>query len=534
MSIYILTAAAIVLVCLVLTKVSGKVGVPTLALFIVLGMAFGSDGLVKIHFDDFVISERICTVALIFIIFYGGFGTRWQQAKPIAVKATALSTLGVVLTAGMTGAFCHYVLHFAFWESMLVGAVISSTDAASVFSILRSKKLNLKHGTASLLEVESGSNDPCSYMLTFIVLSVMNGHFEGASLGLMIVQQVVMGVAVGGATGLATTYALRRFDFSAEGGDALLVFGMALVAYAGADATGGNGLLSVYITGIVLGNQPIQNKKKLVHFFDGMTSLMQIVLFFLLGLLSFPSQLPQVCLPALGIALFLTFIARPLAIFLILSPFRCPLNQQLLVSWTGLRGAASIVFAIMATVNPAAMQNDVFHITFFIVLFSIITQGSLIPFAAKALNMIDANANVMKTFSDYSDEIPVQFVQFTISQGHPWANRTIREIPRIPDLLLVMILRNGDRILPGGNVSVLVGDVIVLTATSVDTNAHFMLTEMTVEANNEWINRSLEQISMDKDSLIVAVQRGDMVFIPDGRTVIMENDLLILSKAEQL
>lgn len=532
MSIYILTAAAIVLVCLLLDKFSGKAGVPKLALFIVLGMAFGSDGLLQIHFDDFVVSEQLCTVALIFIIFYGGFGTSWQQAKSIAVKATLLSTLGVVLTAGMTGAFCHFIIGFSFWESMLIGAVISSTDAASVFSILRSKKLNLKHGTASLLEVESGSNDPCSYMLTFIVLSVMNGNFESDRLLLMVARQVLLGVVFGGVAGLASTYALRRLNLSAEGGDAILVFGMALVAYAGADAMGGNGYLSVYIMGIVLGNQLIQDKKKLVHFFDGITGLMQIMLFFLLGLLSFPSQLPQIFLPALGIALFLTFIARPLAVFMILTPFKCPFNQQILVSWTGLRGAASIVFAIMATVNSAYTQNDVFHITFLIVLFSIITQGSLIPFAAQKLNMIDAHANVMKTFNDYSDEIPVQFVQFSIMKGHPWTNRVIREIPRIPDLLLVMILRNGERVLPRGDVEVLEGDVIVLTAMPVDTANNFMLTEMPVEANNEWLNQPLQYISMDKNSLIIAVRREDTVFIPDGKTVVREGDVLIISKAE--
>lgn len=534
MSIFILTVAAIVLVCLLLTKVSGKAGVPTLALFIVLGMAFGSDGLLKIHFDDFVISEQICSVALIFIIFYGGFGTRWQQAKPIAVKAAVLSTVGVVLTAGLTGAFCLYVLGFSFWESMLIGAVISSTDAASVFSILRSKKLNLKHGTASLLEVESGSNDPFSYMLTFVVLSAMNGNFESDRLLLMVAQQVILGAALGGAAGLVSAYALRRFNLSAEGGDTILVFGMTLVAYAGADAAGGNGYLSVYIMGIILGNQSIQNKKTLVHFFDGLTGLMQIMLFFLLGLLAFPSQLPQVFLPALGIALFLTFIARPLAVFVLLTPFKCPFNQQLLVSWTGLRGAASIVFAIMATVNPAYTQNDVFHITFFIVLFSIITQGSLIPFAAKKMNMIDDHANVMKTFSDYSDEIPVQFVQFTIGRGHPWAGKAIREIPRLPDLLLVMILRNDSRILPRGDVSVLEGDVIVLTAMSVNTTNQFLLSEIRIEAHNEWINRPLQHISMDNNSLVIAVQRGDTVFIPDGKTVIMENDMLIISKVDDV
>lgn len=532
MSEYILIAAAVLLVCLLLDKISMKAGVPTLVLFILLGMAFGSDGLLKIPFDDFAVAERVCSVALIFIIFYGGFGTSWKHAKPIVLKASLLSTLGVVLTAAMTGAFCHHVLNFSFWESMLIGAVISSTDAASVFSILRSKKLNLKYNTASLLEVESGSNDPCSYMLTFVVLAIMNGNFAGDRLALMIAQQLVLGIGFGVAAGFGTAWALRHGKLSSEGGDAILVFGMALVAYAGADYIGGNGYLSVYIAGIILGNQPIKSKKTLVHFFDGVTNLMQITLFFLLGLLSFPSQLAQIYLPALGIALFITFIARPLAIFALLSPFKCPLHQQLLVSWTGLRGAASIVFAIMATVNPAYMHNDVFHITFFIVIFSILTQGSLIPFFAKKLHMIDDNANVMKTFSDYSDETPMQFVQFAITGEHPWVNRKIKDITRIPDLLLVMILRGGSRVLPRGDVTILEGDVIVLTSMSVSAEDSLQLTEMEMEAGHAWLRQSLENIPLGKDSLVIAVQRGDTFFIPDGKTVLWEKDVLVISKTD--
>lgn len=541
MSGFILAVAAVVMLCLLLNKLSGKVGVPTLALFILLGMLFGSDGLLKIPFDNFVVAERVCSIALIFIIFYGGFGTSWRQARPVVVEAALLSSLGVALTAALVGVFCHYALGFSFWESMLVGAVISSTDAASVFSILRSKKLNLKYGTASLLEVESGSNDPFSYMLTFVVLAVMNGKFEGEGLLLMVTQQVALGVAVGGAAGFAASAALRRLRLAAEGADAIFVFGMALVAYAGADYMGGNGYLSAYIAGIVLGNQAITNKKSLVHFFDGLTGLMQITLFFLLGLLSFPSQFASICLPALGIALFLTFIARPLAVVAILAPFRCPVKQQVLVAWSGLRGAASIVFAIMATVNPAYMHNDVFHITFFIVIFSIVTQGSLIPAVARKLGMIDDSVNVMKTFTDYSEETALQFVRFAIIPEHPWANRQIKDIARIPDLLLVMILRNGEKVLPRGDVTLLEGDTVVLTTLSASA-AHvggtademdaLLLTEMKVEPGNDWINQSLAELRLPKEMLVVAVRRGNAFFIPHGQSVIQEGDTLVLHRAD--
>lgn len=184
---YILIVTVIILLCLFLNKLSSKIGIPVLLAFIILGMLFGTDGLLKISFDNYRIAEEICTVSLIFIMFYGGFGTNWKQARPVAGKALLLSTVGVLLTAVTTGLFCYGVLRFRFWESMLIGAVLSSTDAASVFSILRSRQLNLKDNTASMLEMESGSNDPCSYMLTVIILAVMKGGFTGGSLLRLIV-----------------------------------------------------------------------------------------------------------------------------------------------------------------------------------------------------------------------------------------------------------------------------------------------------------------------------------------------------------
>ena len=315
----ILLVTAVILLCLFLTRISGKIGMPALLAFIVLGMVFGTDGILKIPFDDFSVAEEVCSVALIFIMFYGGFGTNWKQARPVAGKAVLLSSVGVLVTALLTGLFCYFVLHFTFWEGMLMGAVVSSTDAASVFSILRSKKLDLKYNTASLLEIESGSNDPCSYMLTVIILSVMSGDVSGGSLVLLIITQVVFGILVGIVVAKAAGFALTKITFSNDGFDTIFVFCMALLAYAAASALGGNGYLSTYIAGILLGNMSLHNKKSLVHFFDGVTGLAQMLIFFLLGLLAFPSQMPQVLLPAIAIALFLTFVARPAAVFAMLS-----------------------------------------------------------------------------------------------------------------------------------------------------------------------------------------------------------------------
>ena len=276
----ILTAVVIV-ICIILNKISNRLGIPMLLGFIVLGMVFGSDGILKIQFDNFAFADHICSTALIFIMFYGGFGTNWNEAKPIAVKAVGLSTLGVVLTAGFVGLFCHYVLKISFLESMLIGSLLASTDAASVFSILRSKRLNLKYNTASILEIESGSNDPAAYMLTVIVMTLIKGQASGGQIAYMLFSQIVYGIGIGVVIALVASQILKRFKFTTSGFDTIFVVAVAVFSYALPTYVGGNGYLSAYIVGIILGNSKIRNKKTLVPFFDGINGLMQMLIFFL-------------------------------------------------------------------------------------------------------------------------------------------------------------------------------------------------------------------------------------------------------------
>lgn len=529
MAAQIMIVAAVILICLSLSRLTSKIGLPTLAVFIGLGMLFGSDGLFKIAFDDYTFAEQICSVALIFIMFYGGFGTSWKRAKSTAPIAVLLSTAGVVLTSLLVGVFCHLVLGMGWLEGLLIGSVIGSTDAASVFSILRFKRLNLKFNTASLLEVESGSNDPCAYMMTTIVLTLMRGE-SGGSMIWMVLAQVLFGIVVGVVVALCTAWMLRRFR-PGDGYDSILVFSAALLSYAGAALLGGNGYLSAYITGIILGNMPIPGKKTLVHFFDGVTGLTQILLFFLLGLVAFPSKLPQVALPALLIALFLTFVARPAAVFALMSPFRCPVKQQLLVSWAGLRGAASIVFAIMATVDPAGTPTDLFSMVFFIVLFSIGIQGTLIPWVAQKLDMIDNNADVMKTFSDYSEEIPVQFLKLRITDKHPWAGHELRTIRLIPGVRLALIIRKGKQVAPRGHTRIYPGDVAVVSGPSLEGDVWGSLVEIPIDRDHDWRGKPLHAIPMEHDRLVVMIKRGNKTIIPDGSTVVREDDVLIVNQS---
>ncbi|MFA0816500.1 MAG: potassium/proton antiporter [Anaerofustis sp.] len=529
MSAMILIAGTVMILCILLYRFSNWIGVPMLLAFILLGMLFGTDGIVKIPFDDFSVAEQICSLALVGIMFYGGFGTKWSEARPIATKAVLLSTVGVLITGLLVAGFCHFLLKMDWLFGLLIGAVVSSTDAASVFSILRSKKLNLKYRTASLLEMESGSNDPFAYLFTLVILSVMNGSANVFSTVGMIVAQILFGVFFGGLAAFLAYRIMVRFRFS-EGFDALFVLAVALLAYSAADLTGGNGYLSVYLFGVLLGNKSLNNKKTLVHFFDGITGLMQIVIFFLLGLLSFPSQLPALVLPALAVAIFLTMVARPIAVGLLLTPFRCPLNMQALVAWSGLRGAASVVFTIYAAVHSSFVGEELFHLVLFIVLFSILIQGSLISPIAKKLCMIDGKEDVLKTFNDYSEEIPVQFIQFTLDQRHPWIGRPLSRIVLPPDTVMIQILRQDETIVPNGSTVLQSGDHCVLGAHATEFFGEMHFSELTLGSDHSWVGKQLYQIKPDHGSLIILIQRGNSVIIPSGRTRLRQGDLLVVNR----
>lgn len=525
----LILSSVIVLCCVFFNKISDKFGLPALLAFILLGMLFGSDGLFKIEFDNYKFAEEICSVGLVFIIFYGGFGTKWSEAKKVAGKSLILASAGVLLTAFATGAFCKLVLGFEWLESLLIGAVISSTDAASVFSVLRSKKLNLRYGTASILELESGSNDPWAYMLTVIILSVMKGGATAGGFVVSLLAQVFFGVGFGALISLGAVYLIKRVRFDAAGFDAIFVTAIAILSYALPSAVGGNGYLSCYIVGIVLGNTKISGKTALVHFFDGITGFTQILLFFLLGLLAFPSQMPSIILPAASIALFLTFVARPAAVTVIMKPFGAKWKQIALISWAGLRGATSIVFAIMATVDDAYMKNDVFHIVFCIVLMSIGIQGTLLPLFAKKLDMIDDEENVMKTFNDYSDETEVQFIKLSVQPDSNWVGRKIKDIPFPRGLLVVMILRDKEKIIPTGKTEILAGDVVVLSAAGFYDDSHFVLSEMNLDKHHEWCGLKVSEITMSEDSLIVMIKRQGRILIPNGRLRLKEGDVLVVT-----
>ena len=529
MNLFILVAAAVIIICVFLNKISVRIGVPMLLAFIVLGMFFGTDGLLKIKLDNYSLVADICSAALIFIMFYGGFGTNISKAKPVLIQAALLSSLGVFMTAFSVGLFCHFILKMDMISGMLMGSVISSTDAASVFSILRSKKLGLKHNTASLLEVESGSNDPSAYMLTIVFIKLLGGKMSAGFVISTIALQFSVGIVLGLALGFLSVFLINKIHFGTEGFNIIFVVGLALAAYAIPSLMGGNGYLSVYIAGLIIGNSKIAAKKNLVIFFDGMTGLMQMLIFFLLGLLAAPSRFAGIAVEAISIMLFLTVLARPAVVWLILKGFKCSKEQILLVSFAGLRGAASIVFAIMV-MTQGNVKTEIFDAVFFIVLMSILIQGALLPKISEKLDMIDRDEDIMKTFTDYSEELPIQFIEISLPKNHAWTGKKVGDLVLPPETLIVYKEDGSNISVPNGSTILKAGDRLVLSATQAEHMKGVELTEISVSKKHEYIGKKIADISNESISLIILIKRGRKVIVPRGNTIIKEGDLLICNR----
>lgn len=527
MAICVLAIAIIILLCILAEKFSDKFGLPALILFMFIGMLFGCDGIFKISFDDFSLAETACSIALVFIMFYGGFNTKWSAAKPVAGKAIALSTVGVVMTAGITTVLCNLLLGLSWMESFLIGAVLSSTDAASVFSILRKKKLNLKDGIASILEVESGSNDPISYMLTIIAIS-LTGRAESGSIAVLIVLQIVIGIAVGVAIALLTVRILTKTKIVSDGLDTIFMIAMVLICFGLSTVLNGNAYLSLYLSGIIIGNSRISNKQTLIPFFDGVTSLAQILVFFLIGLLSYPHQMPAIIPTALAVVAILTFVARPIAVFLLMLPCRCGFKQCMLISWAGLRGASSSVFAIMAVAAGITMKQDLFHIVFTVTLFSVAFQGGLLPFVANKLKMVDDEADVRKTFNDYQEETALQLMRMYISEGHNWANKKLKDVSMPHGSLAIMIKRGEETIITKGDTEILPEDTVILSVPPYIPSEDEQLEEIVVGQNHKWCNKTIGELNLKNDELIALILRNDETIIPNGKTKIHEGDMVVV------
>ena len=384
--------AAFLLLAILGSKAATKTGVPVLLLFLLLGMLAGSDGIGGIQFDNPWLAQSVGVVALAFILFSGGLDTPWQGVRPVLKEGLALSTLGVTLTALCVGWFAATFLGFTLAEGVLLGAIIASTDAAAVFSVLNSKSVRLTGRLKELLELESGSNDPMAVFLTVGMLQLIaNPGQSPLTLIPMFILQMGLGALIGFGVGRGAVWLINRLRLEYDGLYPVLSFALVLVTYGATALVGGNGFLAVYLAGLVMAQQEFVHKRSLVQFHDGLAWLMQIIMFVTLGLQVFPSRLPDVALAGLYVAIFLILVARPLSVFLALAPTRLGLREKVFVSWVGLRGAAPIVLATFPLLAGVAKADTIFHLVFFIVLTSVLLQGTLIIPAAKWLKVYDSS-----------------------------------------------------------------------------------------------------------------------------------------------
>ena len=366
-------------------------------------------------------------------------------------------------------------------------------------------------------------------MLTLIVLTIMSG--KDISIPLLLITQIGFGVLIGLILAKLSIWLLQKNLLENQESRTVYLFGIMIISYALPTILNGNGYLSVYLCGLIIGNSKVMNQKYLVHFFDVLTNVSQVIIFFLLGLLVTPIELPSVFLPALGIMAILTIIARPLTTFILLAPFKTKFNEIGIISFAGLRGAASIVFAILAVLYQVETSLNIFNLVFCIVLISILIQGSLFPFISKKLSMIDEKSDINKTFTDYQDDSDVSFVKLTLSSTNPWCNHSLKELAIPKDLLIVSIIRNQNTIIPNGNTILKENDILILAAKSFSDDENTNILELLITKSSKLINTKISQANLSKNQLIILIKRQNNTIIPTGNTKIKLNDKLVIIKS---
>ena len=462
-----LGAAILLLASIVASKASGRFGVPALLVFLIIGMLAGSDGPGGIEFDYPRVAQSLGIVALVFILFAGGLDTRWPAVRSVLRESLLLSTVGVAVTAILV-AFCSkFVLGFSLPEGMLLGAIVSSTDAAAVFGILRSKNLALPNRLKSLLEFESGSNDATAVFLTVGMIALISVPGFGATrFSLMFVQQMVVGTALGYGMGKLMIAVVNRIELEYEGLYPVLTLALALLTYALAAVAGGSGFLAVYLAAIVLGSSDFLHRRSLIRFHDGLAWLMQITMFLTLGLQVFPSRLPSITAPGLLIAAFLMFIARPASVLLVLLRSALSWRERILVSWVGLRGAAPIVLATFPLLAGFASAGLMFDVVFFIVLTSALMQGTSLGWVAARLGLAgtgSSHVDPLELVSNGERDI----IEMSIGATSPASGKRIVDLDLPPNTLILLVDRGGTHIIPGRGTTLRDEDhVLVLTPKS--------------------------------------------------------------------
>lgn len=467
----LLVGSILLFVSIVVSKTGYRFGVPTLLLFLIVGMVFGSDGL-GLQFNDTGYAQFIGMVALTIILFSGGMDTKYSEIKPVIGPGMVLSTLGVLLTCVLTGLFIFWVgkfswtnLHLPILTALLLAATMSSTDSASVFGILRSQNINLKENLRPLLELESGSNDPMAYMLTIVLIQVLEtANMSAGAVLLSFTIQFVVGGLIGYLMGKTTIWAVNKLNIPNASLYPILVVAMAFFTFAITDLLKGNGYLAVYIAGIMIGNTRLLYKKEIGSFMDGFSWLFQIIMFLSLGLLVNPKEMLIIAPVAILVGVFMILVARPLSVFICLIPFRkMSLNAKHFISWVGLRGAVPIIFATYPVMHHVEGAHMIFNVVFFITILSLIIQGTTISFVAKKLHLAMPQEEKANSFGiEIPEELNTHLFNITITNAMLKMGDTLKEIT-VPQGTLVMLIKRGnDFLIPNGSLTLKEHDELLL------------------------------------------------------------------------
>jgi cell volume regulation protein A len=468
----LLVGSILLFLSLLAGKTSYRFGVPVLILFLAIGMLAGSDGIGGIYFDNPKTAQFIGIIALNFILFSGGLDTDWQMIKPVLWQGITLSTLGVLITAATVGVFVWAITDFSIYEGLLLGSIVSSTDSAAVFSILRSKSLALKGNLRPALELESGSNDPMAYILTIVFTALVINQDSGlASIIPMFFKQLLLGGALGLVFGSISKYVINAIKLDYEGLYIVLVIAIMFFSFSATDFIGGNGFLAVYLCAVYLGNQELIHRKKILKSFDSFAWLMQIVLFLTLGLLVFPSQIVPVIGIGMIISLFLIFIARPISVFLSLIPFKVNNRSRWFISWVGLRGAVPIVFATYPLIAGAEKAHMIFNIVFFISLTSVLIQGTTLPKVAKLLHLTLPEKLKHRTQADIelSESIKSSLTEITLPPNCSVIGKPVVQLGLPKTSIISIIKRDGKYITPNGSTTLQANDTLYVLSENQDT-----------------------------------------------------------------
>jgi cell volume regulation protein A len=467
------------LVSLFATKAGTKLGIPVLLLFLGVGMLFGTDGL-GFEFQHYGIAQTIGTIALCIILFSGGLDTKYSEIKPVAPQGVILATIGVLLMAFITGIFIFYIagyfnIHLSFLESLLLASVMSSTDSASVFSILRGKGVRLKKNMRPMLELESGSNDPMAYMLTVVLIQLLNSETGTTGYGtaaLDFLLQFAIGGVAGFLLGKAAIWIINKINLDNDSLYPILLFAFGIFIFPATYFMKGNGYLAVYIAGLVLGNAQIVHKRSSLRFFDGLAWISQIVMFLTLGLLVNPKDLLPIAAISLCIGIFMIIGARPATVFLSLLPFRkMKTREKIFISWVGLRGAVPIVFAILPLAAGIEHAQLIFNVVFFITLLSLLVQGTGLTLVGKWLGLVK-DSDERGVFQDFDIEMPEDIkstmTEIALDETILDHGKRLMDIQLPEHTLAVMVKRENLYFIPKGNTELRPGDKLLVITNNED------------------------------------------------------------------